>query len=546
MLTRDLSRRVFVGVGIRTSATLASLSLLPRPISAMQTGNSESDAAIRDPQLRALVEQGITVAKKKGAVYADIRLTYTKRRNYRNGGLPSEAEELHVGVRALVNGYWGVASSPVWGSGEMTRLAQEAVRQAKANVIGAPREIDWTPISSIANGHWETPVKFDAFQVHPVEIRDYLLGMNQKLENELGRLNRFGDKGKDVKVEVSFSAMIQERVFGSSEGAYCTQRIHRSSGQANCSSSNGVGSDAGLLTMAGEGWELFINKPVLETVRRNIQDNLEIARLPVKMVDVGRYDTVIDAPSVGQLLSSTVGEATEIDRALGYEANATGTSYLLEPAEMLGTYHLGTPLLTVNANRNELGGVASVKWDDEGVQPKPFTLVNNGVITDFHTSREGSSWLRSAYERRGVLTESNGCMSAETAGIVPAIRLANLVMQPGTASLSHADLEAGLDKGISIVGANPTVDFQLLSGYSGSIGCFEIKNGKRVARIAKAGIIFRTPELWKGLMAIGGAGASRRMGIISSKGEPARSSAHSVTAVPIVVKELTFIDTERR
>ena len=48
------------------------------------------------------------------------------------------------------------------------------------------------------------------------------------------------------------------------------------------------------------------------------------------------------------------------------------------------------------------------------------------------------------------------------------------------------------------------------------------------------------------LLALGGATASRRFGMYTTKGEPAQPSHHSVTAVPAVLKQLTFIDPLRK
>jgi predicted Zn-dependent protease len=89
------------------------------------------------------------------------------------------------------------------------------------------------------------------------------------------------------------------------------------------------------------------------------------------------------------------------------------------------------------------------------------------------------------------------------------------------------------------------MDFQGASGLlTGRF--YEIKNGKRVARLNAAGILFRTPELWKSLLALGGAASARRYGRRALKGEPPQAVEYSVTAVPAVVKQLTLIDAMRK
>ncbi|MBX6333525.1 MAG: hypothetical protein IRY91_16885, partial [Gemmatimonadaceae bacterium] len=75
---------------------------------------------------------------------------------------------------------------------------------------------------------------------------------------------------------------------------------------------------------------------------------------------------------------------------------------------------------------------------------------------------------------------------------------------------------------------------------------YEVKRGKRVARIASAGFLFRATELWKNLLAIGGEQSVRRYGMSAAKGEPAQRCYHSVSAPAAVVKELTLIDPMRK
>jgi hypothetical protein len=75
---------------------------------------------------------------------------------------------------------------------------------------------------------------------------------------------------------------------------------------------------------------------------------------------------------------------------------------------------------------------------------------------------------------------------------------------------------------------------------------YQVKRGKRTAFIGGAGFLFRAPELWKGLLALGGSASARRYGFTSSKGEPSQEVHHSVTAIPATFKQLTLIDPQRK
>jgi TldD protein len=249
--------------------------------------------------------------------------------------------------------------------------------------------------------------------------------------------------------------------------------------------------------------------------------------------------------SVSNLVSNTIGAATELDRVMGYEANASGTSYLHDPFEMLGSFAIGTSLLSVTGNRREPGGAATVQWDDESVVPEEVPLVTEGRLTDFATSRESATWLRGIYTKHGKSVRSNGCMYAPRGIDAPLIHTPNLVMKPGPETETLESLIQGVSNGLYFRGMSINMDFQQLNGLGRGM-CYEIKNGKRVARILNTGVLFRTPELWKNLIALGGETSLRRYGNPLWKGEPSQRSAHSVTAYPAVFKDITVVDVMRK
>jgi TldD protein len=442
-------------------------------------------------------------------------------------------------VRALVDGYWGFASGPVWSLPEMARLGREAVHQAKTNALGKPRPVELAPAPTVPDGHWVMPVKIDPFELPPVEIQDFLKSLEIFTKRTPG--TAIGSNQCNL--------LKQEKVFGSSAGSYFTQRRYLTSGAFALILRKDGGKVGGgsvdLLSPAGVGWELYRDQPLREAIRQVLEEIEEDLKLPVNPVEVGRYDTVFDAASVARLVDVTLGAATELDRALGYEANAGGTSYLNDPLAMLGSYQAGSPLLTITANRSEPGGCATVRWDDDGVVPDEFTLVKDGVLADFQTTRESAGWLKEWYTKAGIPFRSHGCASASDGSYAPLQRRPNLALVAGREAYDFDALVAGVASGIAIKGATLDMDFQHLNGL-GVGRTYEIKKGKRVARIANAGLLFRSPELWKGLLALGGPGSERRYGRGASKGEPAQGSIASVTAPPAVFKQLTVIDPLRK
>jgi TldD protein len=517
----------------------AAISAVPRPLLASIGRKPEPVPPFDDPRLESLIARALEAARTSGASYVDARLTYDRTREIFAGSLVNDSEAMNAGVRALVNGYWGFACGPIWSPDEMARLGREATAQAKTNALGKTRAVELAPTLVVKRGNWETPMKLDPFTVPVNEVVDFL-----------GSLGVFLSRTPGTEVKSNQCVFTsQAKAFGSTDGSYITQRTCITSGSFvfGLDLGHGKGGATGLdcLGPTGVGWELYRDQPLRDEIRKALELVREDALLPVKPVDVGRYDTVFDAASMASLVNATLGCATELDRALGYEANAGGTSYLNEPFDMIGSYEAGSPLLSVMANRSEAGGLATVRWDDEGVAPEDFPLVKDGVLVDFQTTRESAGWLKATYAKTGKPLRSHGCAAAPSALYAPIQHIPNLTLAAGREAVDFDGLVARLDNGIAVRALTLFMDFQCLNGM-GLARTYDVKRGKRVAIIGSAGILFRAPELWKGLAALGGTESVRRIGALANKGEPNQKTFHSVTAPPALFKQMTYIDPMRK
>jgi len=531
-----ISRRDLIKLGVKAGVGATLLGGLPSQLWATSAASEPSmPIPITDPWIKELALRAVDSARSAGAQYADVRLTYTREK----GGSHGTVEALVVGVRSLVDGYWGFAGGRLWTPDEMARLGRESVAQARALSIGPVRKFDLAAAPIPVDEHWTMPIEIDPFEeVSDEEISDFLRGLGYFIEVH-------PNFEKDLLIA---RFLVQDKAFASSEGAYCTQRLYRSAGAVVAVlRKNGQTLRRGVdtLTPAGLGWELFKGQPLREQIRRLMDEMEEDIMMPVKPVEVGRYNVVCDALTITNLASLTLGTATQLDRVFGYEANASGTSYLNDPLGMLGSFEIGAPLLTLTADRSEHGGAATVAWDDDGVRPDEFTLVREGVLHDFQTTRESAAWLSDAYTKASREIRSHGCAAAPTAVEAPLTHTPNLRIHPGGEALDFVDLVSGIEEGLAIKGMHVDMDFQGLNGL-GQGRVYEVKNGKRVARIEGAGFLFRAPELWKSLVALGGEESVRRYGTTSKKGEPEQTMYHSVSAPPAVFKEFTVIDPKRK
>ena len=80
-------------------------------------------------------------------------------------------------------------------------------------------------------------------------------------------------------------------------------------------------------------------------------------KLRAPSVAPGRYDLVIDPTNLWLTIHESIGHATELDRALGYEAAYAGTSFAT--FDQLGSLRYGSELMNVTGDRTTPYGLAT-------------------------------------------------------------------------------------------------------------------------------------------------------------------------------------------
>jgi predicted Zn-dependent protease len=123
------------------------------------------------------------------------------------------------------------------------------------------------------------------------------------------------------------------------------------------------------------------------------------AKLAAPSVRPGRYDLVIDPSNLFLTIHESIGHATELDRALGYEAACAGTSFAT--VDKLGSLQYGSPLMHVTGDRTAEHGLATIGYDDEGVGAQSWDLITGGVLTGYQLDRRMAALQG--------LGRSNGC-----------------------------------------------------------------------------------------------------------------------------------------
>lgn len=521
--------------------------------------NPELSTTLRDPSVTAIALSAVDAARSAGAHYAAVRLTNTMRgaASSEETG-PSQTVVLGLSVRAWVNGFWGWAATPVLSTDEAVRVAHQATAFATQTVSrsapSAERARTELTTSQAVRGEWGTPVKLDPFALDPVELHLWLTGMAGQLSDICDARgapkSSAWTQRSGLHCSVSATFQKQERLFASTDESFTLQTVVTIAPWNSVQyrdRSLSIPHYSGIEVQGG--WEHIVETPLVELFEREM-DRADAAPVPLPQRDlaIGRYDTVLSAEAMAQVLAATLGPATELDRALGYEANASGGSYLgPDPLQQLER-PVASPLVTITADRSRPTGLATIKWDEEGQLPDDFTLVKGGVLRDYQTTCDQALWLAPWYAKHNRPICGHGCSMAPTALDEPLQHTPNLTLQPGAHAADTEMLIRDLDQGLLITGLQLTADWQSLQCFSPSIRAIEIRKGKRVSAVTSTmALVFDARQFWKNLMAIGGPESAVDCGSFASvKGDPQQGTSYSIHAVPARIQQLAIINATRR
>jgi TldD protein len=273
-----------------------------------------------------------------------------------------------------------------------------------------------------------------------------------------------------------------------------------------------------------------------------------VQKLTAKSVDVGRYDLVLHPSHLWLTIHESVAHPTELDRAMGYEANYAGTSFVAPPEKALGVLKYGSELMNIRGDRSQAGSLSACGWDDEGVKPEDFDIIKKGIFVDYQTTREQALWLDWYYKKIGKPTRSHGCSYAQTWAAVQFQRMPNVSLLPGDKDLGWEDLIAATDRGIAIIGDGSfSIDQQRYNAQFGGQVFYEIKGGKVVGMLKDVAYQMKTPEFWASLDMVGGQKSYHLGGAFGdAKGQPVQVNAVTHGAPVTRFRNVNVINTGRQ
>jgi len=456
----------------------------------------EIDAGFAALPSRRLALAALDRARALGVSHADFRLERirTMGLQVRDGQVAGagESETLGLAVRVVHRGAWGFASGVVLEVEEAERLAESAVRTAEVASVMTSRAVELAPEPVHADATWVSTYDVDPFAV-PLAERVGLL------EDWTRRL--LADPRVD-HAQASVAAVLENKFYADLEGTVTTQQRVRTNPQVVVHGSDvGRGVFDSMRTIGaptGRGWEYLTGT--------GHDWDAELAELPALLdeklhapsVEAGRYDLVVDPSNLWLTIHESIGHATELDRALGYEANYAGTSFAT--LDQLGNLRYGSDLMHVTGDRTVEHGLATIGYDDEGVAGQSWDIVENGTLVGYQLDRSMAHLHPELNDGR-----SNGCAYADSPGHIPIQRMANVSLQPAAGGPDTDGLISQVERGIYVVGDKSwSIDMQRFNFQFTGQRFYAIRDGALAGQLRDVAYQATTTDFWGSMAAVGG------------------------------------------
>lgn len=481
-----------------------------------------------------LADVALGAAKTGGASYADFRLCryQTEYLEVRERRLEESSTGLSAGfaVRVLLDGTWGYASSPLATENEVKLAVTRAIDVAKASQRLQLRKFVLEDVPSYQD-EWTMPMKSDPFLVQSDEKINKMLAINEAALKA----------GADYAT-IAFAFVREEKFFASSNGSRITQTRVRVMPDAEVTvvdkATGKFASRATLAAPRGSGYDYILEYDFLGEAAKAAEQARE--KLKAKPIAPDDYDLVLDPTNLWLTIHESVGHPTELDRALGWEANFAGTTFCTP--DKLGKLKYGSHLMNIMADRSQEGGLSTVGYDDDGVRSvgAEFSIIQDGIFVNYQMAIGQAQLIGQKM--------SNGCAFADSWSAFPIQRMPNISLQPNPKTCSLDDLISDVKRGIYIMGNGSwSIDQQRHNFQFGGQLFYEIKNGKLGGMLRDVAYQGSTVEFWNSMDGIGDKSTYFLGGAPNcGKGQPEQTAPVSHGAVPARFRKVAVLNTERK
>ncbi|WP_370119159.1 TldD/PmbA family protein [Streptacidiphilus sp. MAP12-33] len=443
--------------------------------------------------LRPLADAALSRARALGVSHADFRLERVRSASLRlrdarpAGG--SDSTQLGYAVRVVVDGAWGFAAGVDLTPEAVARVADQAVAVARLSGGLSEEVVELAEEPSYGDVSWVSSYEENPFHVPDAEKSALLADWSRRLLDAQGVSH----------VTATLLSVQENKFYADTAGTVTTQqrvRLHPELEAVSVDEATGAfDSMRTLAPPVGRGFEYLRGTGWDWDAELAEMPELLAEKMKAPSVEAGRYDLVIDPSNLWLTIHESVGHATELDRALGYEAAYAGTSFAT--FDKLGSLRYGSDPMHVTGDRTVEHGLATIGYDDEGVRTQAWDLVKDGTLVGYQLDRRMA--------KLKDLGRSNGCAFADSPGHVPVQRMANVSLQPAAEGPDTAGLIAGVEDGIYILGDRSwSIDMQRYNFQFTQQRAYRIRNGRLAGQVKDVAYQGTTTDFWGSLVALGG------------------------------------------
>jgi TldD protein len=481
--------------------------------------------------LRTLADAALQRAAEHGAQHADFRAEWVRGQRIRLSDARLEtlldADDVGLAVRVVVDGVWGFAATVDLTPEAAARTAEQAVDVARVAAPIAAERIELADEPGHGEVTWISSYGTDPFDVSVAE-KIALLG---QWSEEL--LAHDGIDHVDAGVHA-----VKECKFYSDGATTALQQRVRLNPAVTAVALSPDGRFETMRTLAppaGRGYEYLTGTGWDFAGELARMPGLLAEKMAAPSVQAGRYDLVIEPSNLWLTIHESIGHATELDRALGYEAAYAGTSFATP--DQLGRLQYGSPVMHVTGDRTAEHGLATIGYDDEGVAAQSWDLIAGGVLTGYQLDRRMA--------RRTGAGRSNGCAFADSPEHMPLQRMANVSLQPAANGPSVDELVAGVDRGIYIAGDKSwSIDMQRYNFQFTGQRFYKIENGRLGGQLRDVAYQSVTTDFWNSMEAVGGPQTYVLGGAFNcGKGQPGQVAPVSHGCPAVLMRDIRILNT---
>jgi len=483
--------------------------------------------------LHELAGAALERARQAGASHAEFRVERTREADVRardhNLEGATETEAAGLSVRVLHDGTWGFAATTDLTTAAAARAATDAVDVARTSASLRLERIELAPEPVYPSGTWVSSYLVNPFDVPPAERAALLLRWTSAL------LDHDGVDHADAAV----LAVQEDKFYADLAGTTTVQervRVHPTATAVSVNKETGEFETMRTLAPpSGRGWEYLTGTGWDWDTELAALPGLLAEKVAAPAVGAGTYDVVIDPSNLWLTIHESIGHATELDRALGYEAAYAGTSFAT--FDHLGTLQYGSPIMHVTGDRTVDGGLATVGWDDEGVAAQSWDLIRDGVLVGYQLDRRMAA--RQGFQR------SNGCAFADSSSHVPLQRMANVSLQPAAGGPTTDELIGAISDGIYVIGDKSwSIDMQRYNFQFTGQRFYRIRDGHLVGQLRDVAYQGTTTEFWGSMEAVGGESTYVLGGAFNcGKGQPGQVAPVSHGCPAALFRQVRILNT---